>query len=105
MWQPPHLPLQASVLAGHADGEWAANIERSSTTCTENSDEELPKQQMISQAFSASLSLSGTERLSKREDVVSDCGEERGKRYNDEGWGYLTGDVTQDEETGHDCSW
>lgn len=46
---------------------------RSSTTCTENQDEELPKQQMISQAFSASLSLSGTERLSKREDVVSDC--------------------------------
>jgi len=28
MWQPPHLPLQASMLAGHADGEWAANIER-----------------------------------------------------------------------------
>lgn len=38
-----------------------------------NSDEELPKQQMISQAFSASLSHSGTERLSKREGVVSDC--------------------------------
>lgn len=25
MWQPPHLPLQASTLASHADGEWAAN--------------------------------------------------------------------------------